>query len=147
MGPGPNLLTCVGSGQFLMLWSGWVSHLWICRYFPLKSQFFNLFSFRVKKISSGQVKNTRVKGGLRPLIYCGPKVCSEPISTLRRMCSLLSLTSIPIQLDLLYPYRGCHGIWLGIGGRVLGLNPRSGGTFRQSLTLGCQKNNKRFPAR
>jgi len=63
MGPGQKLLTWVRSGQFFCgssgVGSGWVIHLWFefkFRKLPLKISNFSIFSLRVKKISSGQVK-------------------------------------------------------------------------------------------
>jgi len=57
MGPGQNILTLVGSGQFIC-GSGRVSHLWFgfeFGKFPLKMSNFSIFSLQIKKISSGQV--------------------------------------------------------------------------------------------
>jgi len=56
MGPGQKFLTWVGSGQFFVAQVGSAIFGLGLENFPQKSQIFQFFSFRVKKISSGQVK-------------------------------------------------------------------------------------------
>jgi len=49
MGPGQKIVTRVGSGQPFLLYFG-------LRKLPLKIPNFSIFSLRIKKIASGQVK-------------------------------------------------------------------------------------------
>jgi len=65
--------------NFLLLWSGWVSHLWFgfgFGKFPLKTPNFQFFPLQVKKnLLRSDQKVPRSKKG-KPLVYCGSKVYS-----------------------------------------------------------------------
>jgi len=71
MGQGQNFLTLVGLDHFLLLGLCWtVPGL---KNFPPKSQIFQIFTFRSKRISLGCVKKYLDQSRVIPLITAGQK--------------------------------------------------------------------------
>jgi len=72
-GSGSKIVWMVWVGS-IFCWSGWVSHLWFgFGKFCQKVPSFPIFSLRVKKIASGQVKKYPVQGWVGLLFTAGQK--------------------------------------------------------------------------
>jgi len=119
MGPGQNFLTWVGSGQFFVAQVGsgqpFVVWVWIWKFSPKNTKFFNFFPFESKKIALGRIVPGSKPG--QPLIYCGSKVSSG------RVRAHLYFRSKNISLGQVkkYPGQSWVGLLFTAGQKSIGL--------------------------